>query len=98
MYRGGSAKASADEVLQYSLRRRGVTLPDDTMQRVALLNASDVPFDGYVTLAPWTEQMWEQHWRIIDEDGISLRYQRSEERRVGKECVNTCRSRWSPSH
>src|SRR3546814_18709064 len=24
--------------------------------------------------------------------------QRSEERRVGKECVSTCRSRWSPSH
>src|SRR3546814_13788772 len=23
---------------------------------------------------------------------------RSEERRVGKECVSTCRSRWSPSH
>src|SRR3546814_11860626 len=23
---------------------------------------------------------------------------RSEERRVGKECVCTCRSRWSPSH
>src|SRR3546814_11959661 len=22
----------------------------------------------------------------------------SEERRVGKECVRTCRSRWSPSH
>src|SRR3546814_12724556 len=27
------------------------------------------------------------HWRI-----------RSEERRVGKECVSTCRSRWSPYH
>src|SRR3546814_18833334 len=24
--------------------------------------------------------------------------QRSEERRVGKECVSTCRSRWSPDH
>src|SRR3546814_12960695 len=24
--------------------------------------------------------------------------QRSEERRVGQECVSTCRSRWSPSH
>src|SRR3546814_10557946 len=24
--------------------------------------------------------------------------QRSEERRVGKECVSTCRSRWSPYH
>src|SRR3546814_16759095 len=23
---------------------------------------------------------------------------RSEERRVGKECVRTCRSRWSPAH
>src|SRR3546814_17547302 len=23
---------------------------------------------------------------------------RSEERRVGKECVDTCRSRWSPNH
>src|SRR3546814_20456613 len=26
-----------------------------------------------------------------------LRLQRSEERRVGKECARTCRSRWSPS-
>src|SRR3546814_9645441 len=26
------------------------------------------------------------------------KYVRSEERRVGKECVSTCRSRWSPYH
>src|SRR3546814_18857268 len=26
------------------------------------------------------------------------RLKRSEERRVGKECVSTCRSRWSPDH
>src|SRR3546814_11838683 len=26
------------------------------------------------------------------------RYYRSEERRVGKECVSTCRSRWAPDH
>src|SRR3546814_12895467 len=25
-------------------------------------------------------------------------HMRSEERRVGKECVSTCRSRWSPYH
>src|SRR3546814_13370486 len=25
-------------------------------------------------------------------------WERSEERRVGKECVSTCRSRWSPYH
>src|SRR3546814_7293978 len=29
---------------------------------------------------------------------VSLFDQRSEERRVGKECVGTCRSRWSPHH
>src|SRR3546814_16663346 len=28
----------------------------------------------------------------------TLRYTRSEERRVGKACVSTCRSRWSQSH
>src|SRR3546814_3629599 len=27
-----------------------------------------------------------------------LLWDRSEERRVGKECVRTCRSRWSPYH
>src|SRR3546814_4864887 len=28
----------------------------------------------------------------------SVAPRRSEERRVGKECVSTCRSRWSPYH
>src|SRR3546814_595208 len=31
-------------------------------------------------------------------DGDSDSNHRSEERRVGKECVSTCRSRWSPYH
>src|SRR3546814_13718027 len=30
--------------------------------------------------------------------GIPIGNLRSEERRVGKECVSTCRSRWSPYH
>src|SRR3546814_1523746 len=29
---------------------------------------------------------------------VGIRATRSEERRVGKECVSTCRSRWSPYH
>src|SRR3546814_5016017 len=29
---------------------------------------------------------------------IAKLFHRSEERRVGKECVSTCRSRWSPYH
>src|SRR3546814_17171621 len=30
--------------------------------------------------------------------GVQLFERRSDERRVGKECVSTCRSRWSPYH
>src|SRR3546814_1512798 len=30
--------------------------------------------------------------------GATFHKWRSEERRVGKECVSTCRSRWSPYH
>src|SRR3546814_14565259 len=40
--------------------------------------------------------------RMIDENvmplGLTAMQWRSEERRVGKECVSTCRSRWSPYH
>src|SRR3546814_15611149 len=46
-----------------------------------------------------------QHARLLQRDGIDaaladrmIAAQRSEERRVGKECVSTCRSRWSPYH
>src|SRR3546814_16169307 len=40
--------------------------------------------------------------RLVAKAGGSLRdvqiLARSEERRVGKECVSTCRLRWSPDH
>src|SRR3546814_8473732 len=34
----------------------------------------------------------------LDAASGPARLLRSEERRVGKECVSTCRSRWSPYH
>ena len=33
-----------------------------------------------------------------DEHGVNGAAERSEERRVGKECATLCRSRWSPYH
>src|SRR3546814_10703894 len=36
------------------------------------------------------------HGRPVDFEYVL--FHRSEERRVGKECVSTCRSRWSPYH
>src|SRR3546814_14476029 len=44
----------------------------------------------------------ERHGMLLVEDDIYRPFAddppRSEERRVGKECVSTCRSRWSPYH
>src|SRR3546814_12433898 len=50
-----------------------------------------IPFDGPPTM--------ERHIRKTN-DGLPVLelVPRSEERRVGKECVSTCRSRWSPYH
>src|SRR3546814_13810989 len=44
-----------------------------------------------------------QHQRLLaggqaDELRVEKIRRRSEERRVGKECVSTCRSRWSPEN
>src|SRR3546814_15579655 len=56
---------------------------------------------------------WPNHTPLIGAAGVEMAdypyydqttrtvlfaHMRSEERRVGKECVSTCRSRWSPSH
>src|SRR3546814_5606900 len=38
----------------------------------------------------------ERQYISLGHAGVSEWQDRSEERRVGKECVSTCRSRWSP--
>src|SRR3546814_12342788 len=45
---------------------------------------------------PDADRAWPERAVAAGEEG--LRMDRSEERRVGKECVSTCRSRWSPYH
>src|SRR3546814_21054604 len=47
--------------------------------------------DDYYVLLGWNSNGPGLSGRVIE----ALR---SEERRVGKECVSTCRSRWSPYH
>src|SRR3546814_4758370 len=41
---------------------------------------------------------WRGEDREVDAALVKRSLARSEERRVGKECVSTCRSRWSPYH
>src|SRR3546814_2300809 len=54
------------------------------------------PFGGRIAAAAKADPLLV---RSIDVHRIDLlAARRSEERRVGKECVSTCRSRWSPYH
>jgi alpha-mannosidase len=71
----GAAATAADEIVQFGFRRRLPALPDHSRQRIVLLNASDEAFDGWLTLAPWTEQPWEPHWRILDPAGAPVPHQ-----------------------
>ena len=73
----GEAATVADDVLQYGLRRRMLSLPDDERQRVVLHNASGAAFDGYVEVEPWTQwQGWQPGWRLLDEAGAPILFQR----------------------
>ena len=44
---------------------------------------------------PYGEIWFQEHVERFLFDGL---FDRSEERRVGKECTSWCRSRWSPYH
>src|SRR6059058_5613270 len=62
-----------------------------------------------MSLRDWSSDVWSsdllEQQDVAEADvvlqivhAIAKRPERSEERRVGKECVTTCRSRWSPYH
>ena len=67
--------------------------------------ASQGLYDGSLAHLPWlqempdpmTSAMWSS-WVEINEKKARELGIRSEERRVGKECLSVCRSRWSPYH
>src|SRR3546814_2319407 len=63
-------------------------------------------FLAYAFLAQLLKEETDEFWirlfsvfsKLMFQDLCCRRDYRSEERRVGKECVSTCRSRWSPYH
>src|SRR3546814_13701743 len=83
-----------------------------TGKKIANLNYVRVFANShYVTPGPTLKQASEairheltERLKELEAEGRLLEAQRleqrtrSEERRVGKECVSTCRSRWSPYH
>src|SRR3546814_10064163 len=71
--------------------------------------SSDLPATGHMkkrSFGPWMMRAFGVLAKLKGLRGTAFdpfgrteeRRIRSEERRVGKECVSTCRSRWSPYH
>src|SRR3546814_13059931 len=56
-----------------------------------------LPLFRWVHEAPMHDQSGSD-WQELLRTFRQVLTMRSEERRVGKECVSTCRSRWSPYH
>src|SRR3546814_6856878 len=66
--------------------------------------SSDLSKKTWPVTTTRTWQTQEQHFAKAPLTTVDVRFfgpsslPRSDERRVGKECVSTCRSRWSPYH
>src|SRR3546814_21009911 len=72
-------------VLGLEVEALGLWLPDQRLDQL-----------GGLALSVWPVfQVTKGHAGSIQETGWRCKSRRSEERRVGKECVSTCRSRWS---
>src|SRR3546814_13769508 len=73
-----------------STRREAGTRDEPRVQRMTTTAGADPSVVG-----PYlAEALADRAWKTCSVTLIA----RSEERRVGKECVSTCRSRWSPYH
>src|SRR3546814_5046074 len=70
-----------------------------TAVQVRSRNGELVPLSNLVTLSELAEAGSLNRFNRLRAITISAGLApRSEERRVGKECVSTCRSRWAPYH
>src|SRR3546814_13610995 len=73
--------------------------PLDAMHRIAAIQQHLGEIGAILSGGPGNQRDFVGHGEVLvlRVFGSDVR-QRSEERRVGKECVSTCRSRWSPYH
>src|SRR3546814_16294098 len=95
---------------QNRLRRVEARLPEEVRRQGIQVNRANAAFLMVVALhSPngaqntldlgnfATSRVIDELRRVNGVGDVQL-FGRSEERRVGKECVSTCRSRWSPDH
>src|SRR3546814_14596424 len=102
----GSTLEQSEEIV----RQIGAILDNSPVVETAFYDVEVGGGNAFITLKkerPVTSVEWERSLQpklaAIPDARVTFQSQsggfsRSEERRVGKECVSTCRSRWSPSH
>src|SRR3546814_17078422 len=86
---GCAARSGCDRVLGNEEKLRADSFLDAGAPRVAVNDIMAVKETAPQLIAGFAERT-----RAF----VQVQQGRSEERRVGKECVSTCRSRWSPYH
>src|SRR3546814_19390119 len=95
----GLPKPGKGRVAAYYQRRGYMTgtgtLIDELMTRLGLVNLAGQLGKPPLSQLSLEEMVAAEPDFLIVESATDVR---SEERRVGKECVSTCRSRWSPYH
>src|SRR3546814_6285427 len=84
----------SSDVCSSDLGRFALFLPPLACLPVAVIAEAGKLYDRLQSLGLWDLVIFDRASEV-QELYFSLR---SEERRVGKECVRTCRSRWSPYH
>src|SRR3546814_18669608 len=77
-------------IMQLKIEREALMKETDTASAERLVRIEDE-----VTLLEEEADALTARWQA-EKQKLGLAADRSEERRVGKECVSTCRSRWSP--
>src|SRR3546814_15754233 len=91
------AKKAAATKDRWSLaeRQQAIERASNLQKRLRVLpRPVALPRELQEGLADWNACGWgDRPCSVVWQSGS-----RSEERRVGKECVSTCRSRWSPCH
>src|SRR3546814_12326094 len=87
----------SSDVCSSDLYKRGQSAPQTAIE---LVGKATTPSAGCSTLSTRSPDPWWawEHRPPCSRVTAPVRSTRSEERRVGKECVSTCRSRWSPYH
>src|SRR3546814_12668415 len=102
--------ATAVQVLARAARAQGLVVPGfRSPPRLGGVHRSIKRWDGGATIAvvvkdrPWAAVQADLVEGVIAANRLvgaaaDRARDRSEERRVGKECVSSCRSRWAPYH